>query len=105
MRIKKGKRNVNLQKDNVNLRDLFIQNLRKCRRYEKISQKTLAQMCSTAVSYIGQIEIGNRFPSLGLIEKIADALKVKPYILFYDNVDEKLFKRHQRERIKKCPVN
>jgi transcriptional regulator with XRE-family HTH domain len=104
MRIKKEKRSINLQRSKIKIKDIFIQNLRKCRRYEKISKKTLAQMCDTAVSYIGQIEIGNRFPSLSLIEKIADALKVKPYILFYDNVDEKLFRKHQREKIKKCPV-
>ena len=44
----------------------------------------LAEKCNTSTSYIGQIEIGNRFPSLGLIEKIARALEIKPYLLFFD---------------------
>jgi len=50
---------------------------------------TLAEMCSTSTSYIGQIEIGNRFPSLELIEKIAFALEIKPYTLFYEGIEIK----------------
>ncbi|MDR1836545.1 MAG: helix-turn-helix domain-containing protein, partial [Treponema sp.] len=48
----------------MQLRDVFVQNLRKYRRYRGISQMTLAELCGTSTSYIGQIEIGNRFPSL-----------------------------------------
>lgn len=74
---------------NMKLKDIFIQNLRKCRKTRNISQMTLAEMCNTSTSYIGQIEIGNRFPSLELIEKIASALEVKPYLLFCDEFDKK----------------
>jgi transcriptional regulator with XRE-family HTH domain len=42
----------------------------------------LAELCNTATSYIGEIEIGRRFPSLKLIEKIAGALNVEPYEFF-----------------------
>ena len=49
---------------------------------------TLAEMCETSTSYIGQIEIGNRFPSLDMIEKMAKALKVKPYLLFADGSEK-----------------
>jgi transcriptional regulator with XRE-family HTH domain len=45
---------------------------------------SLAEQCDTSTSYIGQIEIGNRFPSLELIEKIAKALNIKPHLLFFD---------------------
>jgi len=50
---------------------------------------TLAEMCNTSTSYVGQIEIGNRFPSIELIEKIALALEIKPYMLFYEEFDMK----------------
>jgi len=43
----------------------------------------LAELCGTSTSYIGQIEIGNRFPSIDMIEKIAEALQIKPYLLFF----------------------
>jgi len=49
---------------------------------------TLAELCGTSTSYIGQIEIGNRFPSLELIEKIAGALQIRPHLLFFIESDE-----------------
>ena len=49
---------------------------------------TLAELCGTSTSYIGQIEIGNRFPSLELIEKIASALQIRPHLLFFIESDE-----------------
>ena len=45
----------------------------------------LAEACNTDVSYIGQIEMGKRFPSIKLIEKISKVLDVEPYRLFMDN--------------------
>jgi transcriptional regulator with XRE-family HTH domain len=66
------------------LKQIFIVNLKKFRKIEKISQMKLAELCNTDVSYIGQIEIGRRFPSMEMIEKIARALKLAPYRLFMD---------------------
>jgi len=42
----------------------------------------LAEYCNTAASYIGDIEIGRRFPSIDLIEKFASVLRIEPYHLF-----------------------
>ena len=42
----------------------------------------LAEYCNTAPSYIGQIETGVRFPSLELVEKMADILRIEPYHFF-----------------------
>jgi len=42
----------------------------------------LAEYCNTAPSYIGDIEIGRRFPSLELVEKMADILRIEPYYFF-----------------------
>ena len=44
----------------------------------------LAEMCDTATSYIGEIEIGRRFPSIKLIEKIGQILEIEPYRFFID---------------------
>lgn len=52
----------------------------------------LAELCDTAPSYIGEIEIGRRFPSLKLIEKIGKVLQVEPYRFFIDETAE-----HQSE--------
>ena len=42
----------------------------------------LAEYCNTATSYIGDIEIGRRFPSMEMIEKMANVLRIEPYHFF-----------------------
>jgi transcriptional regulator with XRE-family HTH domain len=68
----------------MSLRDIFIINLKKFRKKGRISQMKLAEKCNTAASYIGEIEIGRKFPSVEMIEKIAHALEVEPYRFFVD---------------------
>jgi len=80
----------------MKLRTVFIQNLREYRKERGISQAILAEKCETSTSYIGQIEIGNRFPSLEMIEKMAVALQIKPYLLFCDadeTAEDKVLRR------------
>jgi transcriptional regulator with XRE-family HTH domain len=80
----------------MELKEVFVQNLREYRKESGISQAILAEKCETSTSYIGQIEIGNRFPSLEMIEKMAAALQIKPYLLFYDadeNTENKKLKK------------
>ena len=42
----------------------------------------LAEFCDTSASYIGEIEIGRKFPSTEMIEKISKILRIEPYHLF-----------------------
>jgi transcriptional regulator with XRE-family HTH domain len=83
----------------MQLKDVFVENLRKYRRERGMSQAMFAEKCDTATSYIGQIEIGNRFPSLELIEKMAKVLKIRPYLLFFiesdDDTDEKILEKEK----------
>ena len=72
----------------MRLKDVFVQNLRKYRRHRGISQMVLAELCDTSTSYIGQIEIGNRYPSLEMVEKIAKALQIRPHLLFFIESNE-----------------
>jgi transcriptional regulator with XRE-family HTH domain len=67
------------------LQDVFIANLKKFRKQKKLSQMKLAERCGTAASYIGEIEIGRKFPSITLIEKIAAVLDIEAYRLFVDD--------------------
>jgi transcriptional regulator with XRE-family HTH domain len=66
----------------MTLKQVFIRNLKEFRKKEGLSQMKLAEFCNTAPSYIGQIETGVRFPSLELIEKMADILRIEPYHFF-----------------------
>jgi transcriptional regulator with XRE-family HTH domain len=66
----------------MDLKQVFIHNLRKFRNTKGFSQMKLAELCDTTTNYIGAIEIGRRFPSLKLIEKISAVLEVEPYRFF-----------------------
>ena len=68
----------------MELNRIFILNLKKWRKTRGFSQKKLAEKCKTGHSYIRQIESGNRCPSFAFIGKIADALQIEPYQLFYN---------------------
>ena len=64
---------------------LFIQNLKKWRKIMGFSQEKLAEKCGTGHSYIRQLESGCGTPSFAFIGKIARALQIEPYQLFYDD--------------------
>ena len=71
----------------MELRKIFIDNIKKYRKLAGLSQMALAERCKTAASYIGEIEIGKKFPSVEMIQKIAKALDVPPYKLFMEKDD------------------
>jgi len=48
----------------------------------------LAELCNTSPTYIGEIEVGKKFPSMDMIEKIAHILRIKPYHFFIDRTEE-----------------
>ena len=66
----------------MTLKQIFVQNLKEFRKKEGLSQMKLAEYCGTAHSYIGEIEVGRKFPSMELIEKIAKILRIEPYLFF-----------------------
>ena len=66
----------------MELREIFVSNMKRYRKDSKISQMGLAERCDTSTSYIGEIEIGKKFPSVEMIQKIATALDVQPFQLF-----------------------
>jgi len=72
----------------MTLRQIFIRNLKEFRKKEGISQMKLAEYCNTSLGYIGEIEIGRKFPSTEMIEKIASTLRIEPYLFFKNRTDK-----------------
>ena len=70
------------------LKQIFIFNMKEFRKKEVISQMKLAEYISTSPTYIGEIEIGKKFPSMDMIEKIANVLKINPYHFFIDRTEQ-----------------
>jgi len=71
----------------MTLKAVFIQNLKKFRKDEDLSQMKLAECCNTSPSYIAEIEMGRKFPSTEMIERIAKSLRIEPYRLFKSHVE------------------
>jgi transcriptional regulator with XRE-family HTH domain len=53
-------------------------NVRRYRKERGISQEALADEVNLAVTYVGQIERGQRNPTLDVVERFAKVLGVKP---------------------------
>ena len=75
------------------LREIFLVNLKEARKAQNYSQSKLAEECDLSAGFIGEIEMGRRFPSLANLQKIADALNIKPYRLFLDVSDREDFNK------------
>ena len=69
------------------IQELLLNNIKDARKRLEISQMKLAEMCGVSTSYIGEIEIGRKFPSDATLQKIADALGLRPYQLLLGDQD------------------
>jgi transcriptional regulator with XRE-family HTH domain len=69
----------------MDMMKIFVFNMKKYRKKRQFSQMKLAEMLNTSTSYIGEIEINRKIPSLEMVEKIANALEIEPFRLFIDD--------------------
>ena len=67
---------------------VFGINVRKYRTNKGVSQEKFAELCGLHRTYISDIECFRRSISLDNIQKIAEALNVKPHLLFIEREDE-----------------
>lgn len=68
-----------------NLQKCLSKNMKFYRKKEGLSQAALAEKAGTASNYIALIEVGKNFPSLQMLEKIANALNIDCLDLFDKN--------------------
>jgi transcriptional regulator with XRE-family HTH domain len=69
----------------TDIRLILAENMKKYRKILGISQEKLAEKMNTAPNYIAMIEVGRKFPSAGMLERIAQALNVDTPELFTTN--------------------
>jgi len=87
----------------MTFQELFIINLKDLRKTGGISQAKLADLCGSTQAYIAEIEVGKKFPSPDMIERIASALNIESYRLFQNKgiPDDRTLTPVQREEIAK----
>jgi transcriptional regulator with XRE-family HTH domain len=78
---------------------VFIHNLKRLRKQQALSQMKLAELCSVSTSYVGEMEIGRKFPSVETFQRIANALKIKPYKLLMDEETREVLDREDFIRL------
>ncbi|MCL2190488.1 MAG: helix-turn-helix domain-containing protein [Treponema sp.] len=68
----------------ADVRALLARNMKKYRQRLGLSQAALAERLNCSTTFVGNVEIGKRFPSSCNLDRIAKALDVKPAWLFAD---------------------
>ena len=66
----------------TNLRQVLALNMKEKRRILGFSQAKLAEIVNTAPTYIAMIELEKKFPSVEMLERIAEALVMDTTELF-----------------------
>lgn len=66
----------------TNIRSVLSYNMKSRRKVLGLSQIDLAEKTGSAANYISKIEAGRQFPSVEMIEKLADALQIDTVELF-----------------------
>lgn len=81
-------------------------NIRKYRIMQGWKQEELAVAAGCSISHIGQIENARGIPSLEMVVKIANALRVTPDQLLLDSSDvtETIYMKEIEDRLKKLPT-
>lgn len=67
----------------------LVANIRRIRKEAGLSQMKLAERSDLSTSFIAEIEGGKKFPSSTSMERIAQALSLRPYQLFLDDEDRR----------------
>lgn len=77
----------------MNTKELLGLRVKEFRKQKKLTQEKLAETIGVDNGYISKLEVGQNFPSITTLEKIADVLDVELYELFrYTNYKSKNFK-------------
>lgn len=68
----------------MDLYKVLSENLRELRKEKGLSQIELGSLAGVSNKYISEIERGDAFPSADILNQLADALKVPPTELVFD---------------------
>lgn len=64
------------------VRDLIRDNIKFYRGLRGLTQQVLAERCGVSTTYIGELEIARKYPSITLLETMARVFEVEVWQLF-----------------------
>ena len=87
--------------ENLSLQEIFLNNLKFYRKNAGLSQEALSEKLNKGVNYINRIESRASFPTIQVIEEIADILEIKASQLFEDDSTPRNIVTSNRDRFVK----
>ena len=69
--------------EKTDIKEIFAANLKENRRKKGLTQEKLAEIANISLRYIAMLELGKSFPSGEMLEKLAKALDIQAFQLFY----------------------
>ena len=83
----------------TNIRSVLSYNMKSRRKALGLSQIDLAEKTGSAANYISKIEAERQFPSVEMIEKLADALQIDTVDLFSPSSQQKSLIRQEKQAL------
>ncbi len=78
------------------LQAILAGNIKRARTRLGYSQMRLAELSEISTSYLGEIELGKKFPSPAVMERLASSLGLKPYQLFFEEEQWDVYDKYER---------
>ena len=67
----------------ADIKEIFAANLKENRRKKGLTQEKLAESADISLRYLAMLELGKSFPSGEMLNKLAQALDIQAFQLFY----------------------
>jgi transcriptional regulator with XRE-family HTH domain len=67
----------------IGIREVLARNLKINRLKLGVTQEKLAEKANISTHYLAMVELARKFPSANMLERLAVALEIEPYELFY----------------------
>jgi transcriptional regulator with XRE-family HTH domain len=81
----------------MDIKIILGENIRNYRKKRNLTQDELAEKLDISQKHLSNIEVGRKFVTAPLLERISDILKVSPSLLFYsgsiDELDNNILKQ------------
>lgn len=74
----------------AHVQQLIARNSRRARKRLGLSQAQVAERCGCSDSFVSEVERGRKYPSAEALERIAEALNLRPYQLLLEEEDWEL---------------
>jgi transcriptional regulator with XRE-family HTH domain len=65
------------------IKEVLSRNLKINRLKLGLTQEKLAEKAEISAHYLAMVELARKFPSAGMLERLATALEIEPHELFY----------------------